>query len=250
MAAFIQTDTYTVKGYETDANGQLSAPSLMNWMQESANRNALDYGIGITDLARVGLGWILTRLRLRIHQAPSYGETVRLMTYPTMMEKYFIYRAFRLLADDNTLLAEADSTWLVFDIDRRTMVTLPPFIRSLELPTELVSAERLPMKPAFLLPSAAPETQTRERTVEWFDIDHNQHTNNVSYVKWLVESVPDNILKTSRLAELDLYFRAESRWQDTLRLLTASATDASLVHRIEHAADGREVLLARSWWRE
>ena len=249
MPSFIQTDTYTIRQYETDANGRLAAPALMNWMQESANRNAIDYGIGISDLARLGLGWVLARLRLRIHRAPGYGETVRLMTYPTTIEKYFIYRAFRLLADDGTLLAEADSTWLVFDTKRRTMVTLPPFIRSLELPTGLIPSERLPMKPAFPALHTAPETSQRERTVEWFDADHNQHTNNVSYVRWLIEAVPADMLKTEQLIELDLCFRAESRWQDLLRLLVAVAPDGSLVHRVEHT-DGREVLLARSVWQE
>lgn len=250
MPSFVQTDTYTIRQYETDANGRLAAPALMNWMQESANRNAIDYGIGITDLARLGLGWVLARLRLRIHRAPGYGETVRLITYPTTVEKYFIYRAFRLLADDGTLLAEADSTWLIFNTERRTMVTLPEFIRSLELPTGLIPSERLPMKPTFPVLSAAPETRQQERSVEWFDIDHNQHTNNVSYVRLLLESVAADVLQTRQLTELDLYFRAESRWQDVLRLLVAVAPDGSLVHQIEHATDGREVLLARSVWRE
>ncbi len=249
MPSFVQTDSYTVRGYETDANGQLSAPALMNWMQESANRNAIDYGIGIADLARLGLGWVLARLRLRIHRAPGYGEPVRLMTYPTTVEKYFIYRAFRLLADDGTLLAEADSTWLIFDTNRRTMISLPSFIRSLDLPTGLVPSDRLPMKPAFPALSAVPETRQQVRTVDWFDIDHNQHTNNVSYVRWLIESVPAEMLKTRKLAELDLYFRAESHWQDVLRLLVAVAPDGASVHQIEHT-DGREVLLARSVWQE
>lgn len=247
MASFVQTDTYTIRQYETDANGRLAAPALMNWMQESANRNAIDYGIGISDLARLGLGWVLARLRLRIHRAPGYGETVRLMTYPTTVEKYFIYRAFRLLADDGTLLAEADSTWLVFDTGRRTMITLPPFIRSLELPTGLIPSARLPMKPGFPAPLAVPETRQQERVIEWFDIDHNQHTNNVSYVRFLLESVAANVLQTRQLVELDLYFRAESRWHDTVRILITTVPGTSFVHRIEHT-DGREVLLARSVW--
>ncbi len=249
MPSFVQTDTYTIRQYETDAHSRLAAPALMNWMQESANRNALDYGIGITDLARVSLGWVLTRLRLRIHRAPGYGETVQLITYPTAMEKYFIYRAFRLLADDGTLLAEADSTWLVFDTNRRTMVSLPPFIRSLELPTGLVPSAQLPMKPAFPALSVAADTRQQERTVEWFDIDHNQHTNNVSYVRLLLESIAANILQNQQLAELDLYFRAESRWQDTLQLLIKPVAGDSFLHRIEHT-DGREVLLARSVWHQ
>ena len=116
--AFIQTDTFTIRGYECDASGRMSIPALMNMMQESANRNALDYGIGIADLAKRGVGWMLMRFQLRMLQYPRYGETIRVVTYPTEVEKYFIHRDFRVLAEDDTLLAEAGSTWLVFSIEK------------------------------------------------------------------------------------------------------------------------------------
>ncbi|WP_332369168.1 acyl-[acyl-carrier-protein] thioesterase [Spirosoma telluris] len=129
--AFIQTDTFTLRGYECDAFGRMSIPALMNLMQESANRNAIDYGIGISDLAERGLGWMLMRFRLRMHEYPRYGQTIRVITYPTEVEKYFIYREFQVLAEDGTLLADATSTWLVFSMEKRAMVSLPDFIRSL-----------------------------------------------------------------------------------------------------------------------
>ena len=121
--AFIQTDTFQIHGYECDAHGQLGIPALMNLMQESANRNALDYGIGIDDLGRQGYGWMLSRFRLQMQQYPRYGQTVQIITYPTFVEKYFIYRDFRVLAGDGALLANASSTWLVFSTEKIILVT-------------------------------------------------------------------------------------------------------------------------------
>ncbi|QJD77217.1 acyl-[acyl-carrier-protein] thioesterase [Spirosoma rhododendri] len=245
---FIQTDTYVLRGYDCDANGRLSIPALMNMMQESANRNALDYGIGIADLATHGVGWMLMRFRLRMHHYPTYGQEIRVVTYPTSVEKYFIYRDFQVLADDGTLLADASSTWLVFSKEARTMIPLPPFIRQLTPPTTVEPLPKLATKPDFLA-HALPYTLTGEVEVGWFSIDQNQHVNNVAYVQWLLENAGDDRLQTREIAELDLVFRTESHWHDRLRMSQAIEAPDALLHRIEQAESGKDVLLARSTWR-
>ncbi|GAB3572007.1 thioesterase [Spirosoma luteolum] len=244
----IQTDTITINGYDCDAYGRLSVPALMNFMQEAANRNALAYGIGIADLATRQVGWMLMRFRLRMHQYPTYGQTIRVVTYPTAVEKYFIYRDFQVLADDGTLLAEATSTWLVFATDTRTMVPMPAFIRSLVVPQGITPQPHLPAKPDFLNQAFVRAT---EKLVEvgWLSIDMNHHVNNVAYVQWLLESIDHQWLHTREIAELDLVYRAECHLNDRLRAQSAVVSEGEQLHRIEHSETGKEVLLARSRWR-
>ncbi len=247
--SFIQTDTYIVRGYECDASGQLSVPTLMNWMQESANRNAIDYGIGIDDLVRQNLGWMLMRFRLQMHHYPRYGELVRVVTYPTVVEKYFIYRDFRILANDDTLLAEATSTWLVFDTQKRTMAPLPGFIRALQVPSGIDHAPKLALKPDFLAATwPMPNQQDTSVAVNWFSIDQNQHVNNVAYIQWLLETTDKTALQTRKLTELDVLYRTETHWNDQLLIQSAPVQSDSNRHRIILAETGREVLLAQTRW--
>lgn len=246
--SFIQTDTFTLRGYECDAFGRMSLPALMNLMQESANRNAIDYGIGIADLAQRGFGWMLMRFHLRIRQYPRYGQTIRVITYPTSVEKYFIHRDFRVIADDGTLLADAGSTWLVFSMDKRTMVPMPDFIKTLSVPPGIEPLPKLTLKPDFQNTALEPSTQMQVE-VGWLSIDQNQHVNNVAYVQWLIESVDNEILQTRELSEIDLVFRTESHWHDQLLVQSATESTDSLLHRIEQVETGKEVLLARTRWR-
>ena len=246
--AFIQTDTFVLRGYECDAAGRLSVPALMNLMQESANRNATEYGIGITDLASQGFGWMLMRFNLRMHQYPRYGQTIRLLTYPTVVEKYFIHRDFRLLADDGTLLADAASTWLVFSMEKRAMVPLPDFIHTLSVPTGIEPLPKLPLKPDFQTVSWQ-ATDEKQVEVGWFSIDQNQHVNNVAYVQWLIEAIDSETLRTQELAEIDLVYRTESHWQDQLRVQSVREGPNAFLHRIVQGEPDKDVLLARSRWR-
>lgn len=245
--AFIQTDTFSLRGYECDATGRLSVPALMNLMQESANRNAVTYGISIADIASQAIGWMLMRFRLRMHHYPRYGQTIRLLTYPTAVEKYFIYRDFRVLDDDGTLLADATSTWLVFNTEKRAMVPLPAFIRNVSLPDTVKPLPKLSSKPDF---QTIPWQPTNEKQVEvgWFSIDQNQHVNNVAYVEWLLESMDTETLKTRELTEIDLVYRTESHWNDQLLVQSTQEQPDAFLHRIVQEASGKDVLLARTQW--
>ncbi|MBO0937193.1 acyl-[acyl-carrier-protein] thioesterase [Fibrella sp. HMF5335] len=248
----IQTDTYTLRGYECDAFGRLSVPALMNLMQESASLNAVEYGIGIGDLQVRGYGWMLMRFQLRMHQYPRFGDTIQVSTYPTAVEKYFIYRDFQVTAQDGTLLAEATSTWLVFSTEKRAMAPLPDFIRQIPLPPAIGPMPKLPLKPTF---QTQPFTPTQEQTVQvgWFSIDQNQHVNNVTYIQWVLEQLGDdstghNALETSELVEIDVVYKAETHWGDRLRVQAAPDSTGAFLHRIIDVESGKDVLLARSVW--
>ena len=245
--AFSQTDFFTLRGYECDASGRLSIPALMNLMQESANRNALDYGISMADLEQQGFGWMLMRFRLRMHHYPRYGQTIRLVTYPTDVDKYFIHRDFRVEDEDGTLLADATSVWLVFGLEKRAMVPLPDFIKKLKPPTDTEPLPKLPLKLHFQTNLFEP-THQKEVEVGWLNIDPNQHVNNVAYVQWLIEAMDKKILQTGKLAEIDLVYRTESHWGDRLQVQLMPESENTFIHRIMHPESGKDVLLARSWW--
>lgn len=246
--AFIQTDTYTLHSYECDATGRISVPALMNLMQESANRNADDYGIGSGTLQAQGLGWMLMRFGLTMHLYPRNGQTIRVITYPTFVEKFFVYRDFRVLADDDTLLAEASSTWLVFDTAKRGIIPVPGFIRSLSPPDMANASPKLPLKPDYQT-LAFTEVPANQVTVGWFDIDANQHVNNVVYIRWLLEQLTDTILQTQEIAELDVVYKTETHWREQIDVQHQSTGPGTFVHRLAHAETGKEVLLARTLWR-
>lgn len=243
---FIQTDRYDLRTYECDAKARLCVPALMHLMQESANRNAAAYGISIAHLADHDLGWMLMRFRLVMHQYPQAGQSITLTTYPTAIEKYFIYRDFQVRATDGTLLAEASSTWLVFGQAKRSMVPLPDFVRSLAIPPDVTPLPRLPLKPDFIAAPLLPDHQTSVR-VGWFSIDTNQHVNNVAYVQWLLEALGADWLTNHALTELDLVYRGETHLGAQLRIQSGGEAGTQRHQLLDET--GREVVLAQTRWK-
>ena len=96
------------------------------------------------------------------------------------------------------------------------------------------------------------------------DLDMNEHVNNASYLKWLLEDVPEGVQDDMRVAGVDIEFRAEARYGDDVisrcaqRASTTDASDGSsgrgdgdtvtMQHSLLRPRDGVELLRANTHW--
>ena len=81
------------------------------------------------------------------------------------------------------------------------------------------------------------------------DLDINRHVNNTVYAGWALETIPDEVDRSCRLASIEIAFRAEALYGDTIVARTARADDAfCYIHRIESGGDGRELARLQTCW--
>ncbi|MFQ5570530.1 MAG: acyl-[acyl-carrier-protein] thioesterase [Rhodothermales bacterium] len=250
--AGIWTEPFRVRAYETDPHGLASIQTLCNYFQEAAGKHARAYGVSIDQLLEHDLTWVLSRLRVHIEAAPVWGDTVRLETWPAGVEGLYAMRdfIFYTVSDEEhtpRCVGRGTSAWLVVDVHRKRPVRVPPSI------TEIILPEReraLPDAFTKLRPPPRAEHEARFR-VRYSDLDINQHVNNVRYAEWAVESVPDAILHDYRLRDLDLQYRAETTFGDTViaQAQQAPPGDAPVFdHQLLREHDGRTVALAQTHW--
>ncbi len=56
-------------------------------------------------------------------------------------------------------------------------------------------------------------------------------------------------LQRGELIEIDLVYRTETHWGDTLQVQASTESVNTFVHRIIHQESGKDVVLARSRWK-
>jgi medium-chain acyl-[acyl-carrier-protein] hydrolase len=246
----LQTDFYTIQAHEVDAKNALKTDVLFDFMQQSASKNAEALGVGVAKIRELNLAWVLNRLVLTIERAPKLGETIALSTYPVRIDKYFVYRDFQIHDADGQPIANAVSVWLLLDLVKRTMSSVPAFVHDIEYPN--IAEPLLPMSGKVLPLKTVDFTQKRAVSAE--DVDFNDHTSNVSYVRWLVETMPLNVQNNHFLKKLDINYRAESYLNDAISIEThqkvvenVSYTEGSLFqHRIVRESDGKDLVWANA----
>ena len=241
----IHSETYRIRNYEADPNGNLRLASLANYLQDSADRHAIALGAGVPHLLEQRLSWVLYRMRINIHQWPRIPEEVTVTTNPSGEERVYVYRDYHMYDSRQKLLVSASSTWLVFDLNKRKMTSPSPELKRLFEPYHhLPNLPRANQKYPSLPTSWRYQTQVTARQNE---IDQNEHVNNSVYFQWLLEPLPFDFLKKRQCTLLDITFKSESVRGEIISSLCEPSDDNTLIHRLENER-GEEIVTAWSCW--
>ncbi len=241
----LHTEAFRVRFNEADATGFATLQTIGNWLQEAADQNARALGWAREQLASRHLFWALTGLRIRLTGYPRWRETAHVSTWPAGANRLFAWRDFLLAADDGTPLGAATSAWLlVMENTRRPVRMLP------EIAAAAVHRPRA-LEQDFRAKLAPPQGggHVRRFRVRRSDLDVNGHVNNVSFIEWVVESVPPEIAGARRVQDIVLAFHAEALLGDEIEAQAEQESSGGIFrHRLLRAGDNTVLALARTAW--
>ena len=241
------TEEYTIATYEIDSSKKATIPALINLMQETAMQQVLIMKVSVWDLEKHHISWVLMRLQLKINKIPQLGDRIKIVTNPSGFEKFFTYRDYRIYDDKDQLIASASSTWLMMDTIKRRMTRIPDFILDYQTPNE--THPPLPRPLNKLNPFEADQFIDKPFQVNWHDLDFNEHLSNVHYIKWMLETMEDEVLKKGQLQQLDLIYRSEALWKEELISQTHQIDALNFQHRLIRKSDQKELASAQTKWK-
>jgi medium-chain acyl-[acyl-carrier-protein] hydrolase len=240
------TYTFPLKSYQLDHRGRMPVWVIYQDLQEAAEMNAVDLGFDTETLLQRGLTWVLSRLQLRVSSVPKGRQGLEVETWPAAVESRFAHRDFRLrLPGMQEYFAVASSAWLLLDTTRFRPVTV-----STHLPEKMwLHRPRMVPEPfPSLDPDGEPALVT-EFHVRRSDLDMNDHVNNVHYVEWLAESVPEQLWRDADVTALDIEYKRALKFGDTVVVATHAAGDDTYIHRMSVAGQQGDVVRARTAWK-
>jgi len=167
--------------HDTDANRCVRPSKIVEYMQETANRQCESSGLPLEKLRdEKGLAFILGAISINIYKPLHAYENIEVRTWCKEAKSFIFMRYFDILRDGE-LISEASSTWVLIDINTKNMVRASNFDF---LDDKFYYDE--PIDPAALLPKAkiakdAALFEVGKRKIMYSDIDYNMHMNNTHY---------------------------------------------------------------------
>ena len=246
----IWREDHRIRSYETDLHGSLSIPSICNYLQEAAANHTHALGVSVYQLLPQNFTWVLSRLALRMDCYPGWGDPIRVCTWPSGVRGPFALRDFLMIGKDNKRIGAAVSAWLVIDAKTRLPLRrVQSVLDKLQPPADGIiehSFDNVLGK----LPRSEGHDQEEPFSVRYSDLDVNRHVNNVSYIGWIVASLPPEIFDTAILTELEVNYIAEAFAGDEILARCSKTEEAplSLLHVLLRKGDGRELLRAKTAW--
>lgn len=238
---------YPVHSYETDARGFVKAPALFNFLQDSAGEHAASLGVGVLDLFERRMTWVLSRYHVIVRRYPARGARLEVTTWPSGKHGFFALRDFEVADGAGGAVLSATSSWMVIDLQKKQPVKID---EAIAIP---YAVDRRALEDAFG-PLPVPDGRAIEIPfrVESGHIDWNRHVNNAVYIQWALEAVPPDVLKADRVAEVEVSYRAEAVYGDTVSSVSQPAAGGgpgrTFLHQILHAGTGAELARLRTRW--
>lgn len=237
--------THQVRTFETDFSGQMMPSALLNVLQYAAGKHADMLGWSVRSLRAKGQTWVLQRFYCDIKKLPQDDARIRITTYPSGAGRALAYRDYKVEDESGQRLVDATSSWVILDLQTRRVVPVPEHIaRTGDAFGPRITEFPIPKLNSFEVVGRFPEARFRIRR---HDLDLNRHVNNVRYMEWGMESVPGNVFTGQQLRELDIVFKAECFFGDSVEAFCQPAQEG-YQHVLRRRSDEKTVCLMRSRW--
>lgn len=233
-----------VAPHEVGPEHCLGLVPLVDHLQEAAAAHSERIGIGVGRLQQDGLNWIVGRLIMRMARWPRSGELIRLETWAYKRTGHIFQREFQWRDEGGRFFGAASSKWALFDALHRRVAAPPAWMKDI-VPWD---AEEAVGFEGLTLPPLGEHRWERPVVPRWSDLDFNAHVNNAQLMGWALEGLPRPFRQVSMLREIDVQFRHECRIDDEVRSCAEAEAANLFSHSLVRAADGAELIRARSLW--
>ena len=94
-----------VRYSETDEEGKLGIPGIVDYFQDVSTFQSEDLGLGVEYLKGLGLVWVMSAWQIVIHSYPRLGDRIRVGTFPYEFKGFMGLRNFFLDGEDGQRMA-------------------------------------------------------------------------------------------------------------------------------------------------
>ena len=221
-----------------DKSDRLTLDAVFQLFQEAAISHAENLGVGREDMARTGQVWILSRMSVLVNRRPNYRETVTVRSWPQGWEKLFAIRNYEIRDRDNIAVVSSRSAWIIIDIEKRRPLR-PQAVMDFLPQNEGIYALPQEAKGAAGLEERGNLKKAAEIKALYTDLDYNGHVNNVSYIKWIEDTLEPQVLEKAGKMRLDINYLQEILDGETVEIMSAPVVDDAC--QTAFAFEGRKI---------
>jgi len=203
-------------------NNQLSNKGILRMMQEAACIHSSYANFSVNSAKETGLAWIILNWKLKVFSRPAWNTTLKLNTWSSKISHIFFYRDFEIYDSENKLVAIATSKWVLFDFFNNKIAKINDDIKA-----RYVCVNKSVFNEPVNEKLSAPQNFNllSEYVVSKRDIDTNHHVNNLNYLDFAYDAIPDDIYFNSNFKNVEIMYKLEAKLGDTLNLTYSREDD-------------------------
>ena len=207
---------FTIKRYVSDTDADFrrrqKLSSMFAMFQDIAALHAANLGAEVKMLyEKLGVAWILMRIRVEIERYPKLAEEVLIETWPQKPRALY-ERDYKILDKMGNALVKAASTWVIMNLKTREIKR-----------DKFLDYENVEIKEVRALGKGIGRLNTQEgaeivyeKEIKFSDIDYNIHANNAKYADFIMDIFPIEEHRKREIKAIEVNFVKETEAGDVL----------------------------------
>ena len=235
--------------------GVSSPTTILTLLEETAAEHCHSIDHSLYQLADKNKGWVLVSGIIQMDRYPKYKEKITIRTW---MSDYSSIKGFRenIIFDENkNIIGRARGLWIFFDIERRRPTQIFEEIKEKWSDSNEISLLANISKKIQPINNADHQMAFK---VNRYDTDMIRHVNNIRYLQWVVESIPDEIVDNYYLYSIDGRFVSEIHYGESIISLTKELNKQTeknkdfkyYTHTIKTTSSNKACAMANTTWKK
>lgn len=238
---------FELRYFEMDKFGVASPSTILILLEETAADHCYSINHSLYQLEEQNIGWVLISGFLQMERYPHYKEKITIRTW---LSEYSAIKGFReniIYDEKNNIIGRAKALWVFFDIERRKPVQIHDDIKE---KWSFCNTESISCNISKKIKAIHDADFKLKFKIHRYDTDMNRHVNNIRYLQWVVETIPDEIVDNYYLHSIDGRFIAEAHYgQTVISLAKNSIENNSFMHTVKVEGTDKVCATAKTIWK-
>jgi len=242
---------FELRYFEMNELGIASPTTILTLLEETAAEHCYSINHSLYQLADQNIGWVLISGVMQMERYPRYKEKITIRTWLSSYTAIKGYRENIIYDQQSNIIGTARGLWIFFDINRRRPIKIFDDIinkwsfsniKSInyDISEKIEAIER-------------PDYELKFK-INKYDTDMIKHVNNIRYLQWAIESIPDDIIDKYYLHSIDGRFISEAHYGQTVVSITKdvqqTSNDKSFIHSIKIEGTDKVCATAKTIWKK
>lgn len=218
------TREYFIGLSDIGAEYKATNKSLLTYCENTCGIQSDIVGLGVLDIEKTKLSWILMNWKLKVINRPLYGTKIKVTTWSKGTDKLYAYRDFEITDEKGETLVIVTSKWLLMNIEKNSIVKFTD--------DSIMSKYESESKSVFEIDFPKPKepsnyTKFSEVLITNNLIDVNKHVHNINYID-LARTVLDYDVEV-KCENLEILYKKEIKLGEKVKCLYAYENDCHYV---------------------